>query len=530
MQLQKIFSMRVSRKVWVRPELFFLLVLIVLALLYDYQQIFFLKPVGIHQWRSCVSAAFPVNLASGGGFFTTQTNALLADNYTSDVTVIEFPLIYFIVSLFYRVFGVNEFWFRAFQVAIGFTGLIYLFKASYYFTRDWLYAAFVPLVIFTSPIYVFYLNNFIPDAMALSLIFIGFYFFLKHVHEKRFRLWWLSMLFFLLAGLSKTASLLPFIAMGVIALFDFIRRLRDKRMESYFQFDWRYIVTYLLVFLLIFAWYFYAKWYSDAHGESASAVEIRPIWRLNSESISEVLQSMNRWFITGNYHSKIFLILSAGLLVALPFFRRSANRFLYSMSILVFLGAFSFTLLFFRSMKQHDYYQINNLFIFVPLYLTLFSILSTRVPRIYRSVWTKLVLGMVVLFMILNAYEWIHLRYSNEDRQFYSSNLKIYRFDIEEYLEEIGIDQTATVYCTPDPSINISLYMCNRKGITDFALIAQTTNMEERLEKIKEAGIEYVILGSRKPYEDVENLDELLGEKVGEIRETEIFRLTSDKQ
>ena len=37
--------------------------------------------------------------------------------------------------------------------------------------------------------------------------------------------------------------------------------------------------------------------------------------------------------------------------------------------------------------------------------------------------------------------------------------------------------------------------------------------------------IEYVILGSREPYKDVENLDQILGEKIGQTGDTEIFRL-----
>ncbi len=145
----------------VRPVFLFLLILTGLALLYDFHHILFLRPVGMHQWRSCISAAFPVNLAYGGSFFRTQSNSLLADNFTSDITVVEFPLIYFIISIFYRLFGVHEFWFRGFQVAIGFMGLVYLFKASYFFTRDWVYAAFIPLVMFTSPVFAFYVSGFI---------------------------------------------------------------------------------------------------------------------------------------------------------------------------------------------------------------------------------------------------------------------------------------------------------------------------------------------------------------------------------
>ncbi len=244
------------------PVFLFLLILTGLALFFNFQHILFLRPLGIHQWRSCVSAAFPVNLAYGGSFFTTQTNALMADNFTSDVTVVEFPLIYFIISIFYRVFGVHEFWFRGFQLAIGFMGLVYLFKASYYFTRDWVYAAFIPLVIFTSPVYAFYVSGFIPDAVALSLTFGGFYYFLRYSENRRKGTWLLSMSFFLLAGLTKTSSLLPYFGLAGVALMELINRKREDGPESLFDLNRATISSYLGVLILIAGWYFYAWIYS----------------------------------------------------------------------------------------------------------------------------------------------------------------------------------------------------------------------------------------------------------------------------
>ena len=508
-----------------KPEVIFLLILILFGLVYNYHQVAFYKPVGIHQWRNSVSAAFPVNLYHGGSFFTTQTNAMLSENSTSDVAVVEFPLIYFIISLFYRIFGVNEFWFRAFQVFIGFTGLVYLFKASQYFTRDWFYAAMVPLIIFTSPVYVFYLNNFIPDAVALSITFIGFYYFMKYTSTRRFRTWLVAMLFFLLAGLTKTSSLLPFFALGGVALIDWVS-LRGKDQGSYFQFEFRYIATFILVLALVFGWYLYAKIYSDTHGGSVSKVEIRPIWKLDSETTQATLMSMKIWFRKGAYHAKYFLIFTVGLFFATVILRNKANRFLYILNILVFAGAVAFTLLFFRSMRNHDYYQINNLFIFVPIYLTFFSVLSTALPGVYRSVWTKVVMGIVMLLLVINARDRMQFRYSERDMHFVSSSKAIEMYDIEEILEEIGIDRSQKVYCTPDRSMNISLYLCNRKGLTDFSKF-RSLNLEERLEQMKKVQIEYVILGSREPYQDVENLDEILGKKVGQTGGTEIFKLTA---
>ena len=205
---------------------------------------------------------------------------------------------------------------------------------------------------------------------------------------------------------------------------------------------------------------------------------------------------------------------------------KKANRFLYTLNILVFAGALAFTLLFFRSMRNHDYYQINNLFIFVTVYLTLFSILNNAWPRVYNSIWTKLAIVAVMVLLIMNCDKRISFRYSERDMHYNSSSKTLKMFDIEDYLDEIGVERTDKVYCTPDRSINISLFLCNRKGLTDFSSFGKLS-LEERLEKMKEHDINYVILGSREHYKDVENLDQILGEKIGQTGNTEIFKLNA---
>ena len=525
---KELYPMKPSSHKGIKAEYNFFLLLVALGLLYNYHEILFMRPCGIHQWRSCVSAAFPVNYYYGGSFLTTQTNALLADGLSSDVTVVEFPLIYYIISLFYRVFGVNELWFRLVQVSIGFAGLIYLFKATYLVTRDQFYAGVLPLIIFTSPVYVFYLNGFIPDSVALSLTFGGLYYFLKFSENKRFRSWLVSMLFFLLAGITKTSSLLPYFGLGGVAVLDLAGRLRKPGVESMFVFKFRYIISYLAVMALIVAWYYYAKVYSEAHGGSVSAVEIRPIWRLDQGPIQDSWNSLKKWFNGGIYHYKYFLILSLLVFLGMLPFYKKADRFWYRLSILVFLGAFAFTMLFFRSMRDHDYYQINNLFLLVSIYLSLFAMLANIRPKLMFSPWTKVLVGIVLLVLVLTCDKKMKYRYSFDDWHYWSSMNNIARFDIEPYLEELGIDRSAKVHCTPDQSINISLYLCNRKGFTDFWPYGKLP-LDERVVQLKKAGIEYVIIGNRENFPDIENLDEILGEKIGQTGTTEIFRLSTDE-
>jgi len=521
------FLMKFFNRLWnffKKPQVLFLIILLVCGFLYNYHRIMFYKPIGIHQWRSSVSAAIALNYYHGGNFLKSQTNSLLADDRTSDVSVVEFPVIYYFVSILYRIFGFHEFWFRLTQVILGFIGLFYLFKVSYYYTKDWLYASFLPCIVFTSPIYVFYLNNFIPDSVALSFSFIGFYFFTRYMEGRSFKMWMISMGLFLLAGLIKTSSLMLYFGIGGLALIELVYSRFRKSEDKLFQFNWKYLLSYLGVLVLIVIWYGYARIYSNLHPRSVSEIEIRPIWILSEETVGLVVNNIKMWFRNGHYHSRIFLVFSLPVFGILLLVGKKASRMLYRLSILLFIGGFIFTMLFFRSMRNHDYYQINNLVFLVILYLLLFAVIRDTVPQLYRSAWLKIPLLVAMILLTGNARNYMIKSYDEKNPYMVHSSGLIEMFDVEPYLRSLGIERTDRVFCTPDRSVNISLYFCDQKGYTDFDSIGRWP-LEKRIAYMKDHQAEYVILGSRSYYEDVDNLDEILGEKIGQTGSTEIFRL-----
>ena len=290
----------------------------------------------------------------------------------------------------------------------------------------------------------------------------------------------------------------------------------------------RMLLSYLAVMVLVFGWYYYAASYSRLHGGSVSAVEIRPIWLMDREAQQASLESMRFWFRTGDYHLSWFLTGSLVLFFGmLPFYKKT-DPLLYRLNILVFPGALLFTLLFFSDMHDHDYYQINNLFLLVSLYLSLYSLLNSVIPRIFGSWWFKTAGIIAVVGLVLHCNHRAGYRYTERTYAYQDSARNLAMYDIEPYLEELGIDRTCRVLCTPDQSVNISLYLCNRKGLTDYSEYSALP-FGERIRKMKEIGIEYVILGSREPYNGIEDLDELLGEKIGQTGGTEIFKLNPDE-
>ena len=500
-------------------NMLFILVFFICFFVYGYNKILFSPPVGVHQWRNSISAAFAKNYYYNSFDYKTRTNALLADNRSSDVTIVEFPIVYYFVSILYRIFGPHEFLYRIVNILIGFLGLFCLFKAALLLFKDKWYALAVSVFVFTSPIFVFYTNNFIPDATCLSIEFIGMYFFFKYYYHRNVKHWYLSLFFMLIGGLIKTPSLIFFFSISAIGLYNiFIEK------KKYFPSFKIFFLSVTGVLLVLFAWYAYSKIYSDIHGGSVSPVGIRPLWILPKDIINITLDRMSERFNKGDYHSSKFLLLTLLLLIINAFFYKKYPRLLNQLVILTVFGAISFTLLFFRSMRQHDYYQLGNLVIIPIIYLSFFTMLYNQYPKIYQSLITKGFLVVIMVLLINDCRINMNKRFCNSDWSYYSSMKKIYQFgELEPYLRRLGIERNDIVYATPDISINISLYLMNQKGFTDYG--SQHLSPIDRLNYLKERGLEYVIVGDRKEVANFDQLENHFGNKIGQFGTTEIYKV-----
>ncbi|MBA7592835.1 hypothetical protein ES708_35029 [subsurface metagenome] len=111
-----------------------------------------------------------------------------------------------------------------------------------------------------------------------------------------------------------------------------------------------------------------------------------------------------------------------------------------------------------------------------------------------------------------------------ENYSFRASNERLIMFgDLEPYLRQLGINRTDIVYCTPDRSINISLYLCDQKGFTDFGL--SRLGFSERIEHMKERGLQYIIVGDSSLITNSTNNKNELGNKIGQFGNTQIFKV-----
>jgi len=221
-------------------------------------------------------------------------------------------------------------------------------------------------------------------------------------------------------------------------------------------------------------------------------------------------------------------------------FYRKVNRFLLHVCIFCFLGILAYFFLFFQAFDVHDYY-LTNLIIFIPLVsVTFLQFLYQNYPKVFYNKAFKIALSLMLVFLIFQTTLKNRLRY--ESRNYIGRNLVISKTDIEyfnwyhwwydnnfkafetikPYLRSIGLNRTDKVVCFADESINISLYLMDQKGYTNFGYSHLTK--AERVEFGISKGCKFLIIRNDQT-NILEELKPFLTHQIGQYQNINIYSL-----
>ena len=219
----------------IKTRLLFLALLVIMFFLYRYPHSMQKGPYSFHMWRQTDCLSWTKNyLEEGFHFFKPTVHWSLVN--TNDKTVGEFPVIFYLVSLLWSVFGQHEIIFRIVNLLIVFLGLYYVFRFTYDVTSDSFWSLFTPVLLFTSPVLVFYSNNFIVNAPSFGLALIALYQYWKYIQKGKVKHLYISSLIFLVAGLLKVPAFISFVAIAFIQFlsqFQYFRNtLKIKRIGN----------------------------------------------------------------------------------------------------------------------------------------------------------------------------------------------------------------------------------------------------------------------------------------------------------
>jgi hypothetical protein len=384
----------------------------------------------------------------------------------------------------------------------------------------------IVLMLFLSPIMVFYTWNFLPDPAALGFVFIGLYHWYRwrisadnEVSSSPVWVWF----FFSLAGLIKVSMLIPFLSLitleylksdflSVVRGFGGKQKLKVKNTEfgetivlddgenelvdgQRFGFlpvsSWRLILVYLGVIITVLAWYVYAAWLTKSTWNIHFIQTINPVKSLNElVDILNFVESV--WLDSLFFGSALFWLLFLWVFSLLK--KRGEWEIWDVLSLINFFGFVCFFLLFSRQFRFHDYYLLSGWpFVFFAL------VVIFRTQLWQRAVFVGFTGIVSIFFFVYYPIRGIGhsskmLNYRTERGNYYCQNV----INDEQGLADIGswLNQRGDpkhlkeVLVVGDPSPSTALYYLQRKGLRfapDFDSVACRGIWNKRL--VLESGI-----------------------------------------
>ncbi len=501
------------------PLVLFYSVLALIGFFYFYHIILFSPPQSIHRWRQADCLSITLNYYQHGmNFIKPELHLQISDNMDSGYAACEAPLLYYFVALLYKIFGPHEFIYRMVNMLILFIGLGALFRISLRLLHNFVAAAFVPLLVFVSPVMAYYGNNFLTDSTALALVFIGWWQYLRYIEKGNYKLYAVAILLFSLAGLLKVTLLINLAALGCLGIVWHlrIRILRDHR--QLFPGAMASFLPMMMSLVIVAAWYLYAIYYNRLHNTTAFLTSITPWWAVSKEYRKEIAP-----MILGNmpiyYSLFIRYLLLAALLVYIIFFRH-IPKYLGILTALLIAGGFIYINLYFTQFIFHDYYLIVLFSSIAFLVLAALLAIKHKYPRIFGSWIFAVSLIVILVFNIIHARKEMQRRYFGSKRE---TPVFESLFTVRPYLNSIGVKPADRIISIPDYTYCYTLYLMNQPGYR-IAKIDSTT--PALICEMIDHGARYLVVND-STYLNKPELRDFTENLVGHYQEVKIFRLSS---
>jgi len=518
--------------------LWFTVSFILVCLFYNYYHIFQLRPHSIHQWRQTDCLSITTNFYENGmDFFSPEIHNLISDNKTSGKTAGEFPILYYFIAVLWKIFGVHEWIYRLVGLLLVFLGLYSVFRITDYFLRDTFWSIGIAMLLFTSPIFANYGISFITNVSALCIVFYGWWMFLRFYDTKKERFLYFAMALFCLAGLMKVSTLISFLFLLIIFLGERLPIFNRKKIYLFSKA--RNILPFILVLFIVFLWYYYAEKYNGIHGGKYTFNSLWPIWELDHSKIMKYLSEIRKGTIYQLFNPVVLYSYILMFLAIIITPKKHTGFFYYGIYILLG-GTLTYILFWFQAFDVHDYYYIDLLLLLIFIPVAFFIYLKNHFGHFLKSVRIKIIFSLFLLLNIYYCREMLELRYFPKEKKEYlmigsQSLVDFFKwFDwnypmtmqplesIGPYLTSIGITQNDVVISIPDESINISLYLMDKKGFTGFGYT--DLQGETRIKAFVSAGAKYLIISDKNLLEK-DYLQPFLENKIGEYQGVMIFDL-----
>lgn len=498
----------------------FIITLLIVSVYYNYPKYLFYHPQSIHYWRQsdCASTALLYS-ENGMHFFKPELHNLMSEAETTGYAVGEFPFIYYMAAICYKVFGHHEFFLRGINLLIVFIGLFYFFKLVYLLSVDSFWAIILPILLFTSPLLVYYSNNYLPEAPSLGLNLIGWYFFFKFYKNPELLNLLIAVLFFAFAALIKVTSGMSLIVMISLWVLDYTGMITLSGQSRLFNKPGKSIYIITTGIALVGIWYLFAIHYNNIHFTGYFRTDILGFWQISPLEIDKTLTQMERIWKFFIFNDSVYFIMGIIYLMVLINFR---EKLLLIINSLLIIGSLLFLMLWFGLLQYHDYYFLPLLILTFFLFISWVILGRKYYPRLFNN-WLIKVAALILLILNVDyAKNKVYSRYNDS----WYREIKQDMVGIEGYAEQLGIQHDDKVICANDISPNHMLYLMNRRGWSELNNF--THDSLKVIYQIKN-GAKYLILYDPQP-EEYNYLQSFIDNRIGQKEKVLFFSLKSIDQ
>lgn len=443
---------------------------------------FFVGPHGIHYMRQTDSLSFASQYYNTGyDFFHPALFNLKNGNGNA---ACEFPITYYITSLLYGLFGKNFYFLKLLHVAIVYVGIYFIIQVAKQILNDGLYAIILGFSLFTSTIFNYYSFNYLPDIAALGFTFIGWYFIQECFKNQQTKTVITAFSFFTLGGLIKVTYMINPFTIIVFALFQLIRK--NKTFEA--NFLKKISLIGFISTLLVFLWNAYMLYYNAQNNTTNFNTKALPIWDINQKEISIVIDHITEYWYSSYFYPSTFHLLLILCIISIVFYKKRDN-ILSFLSAILLIGSVAFFILFFSQFKDHDYYFLTFLPLFVLLLIHGIKSFSNLTTNFFIHSIAKIVLIVLVIKGINYAKDGLAIRFQTVKDIYSDAGLSVR--ENEKGLHALNIPAKAKCIISSDLCPNGALYEMNRMGWT----LQDTTEFTSKnIHDYQKLGAEYIVL------------------------------------
>ncbi|HRH69088.1 MAG TPA: glycosyltransferase family 39 protein [Flavobacteriales bacterium] len=477
--------------------------------LYEYGRVLHLRPLPMHIWRQGDCLSLTWNYYTGEATFGSPVvHARIADGGSSGKSAGEFPILYWTMGQIWKVTGPSEFVYRAFGLLFHFLASYLLFLTLRRILKSDFWSIGVALLLFTSPVLLYYSIGFLTDVPAFDLALIGWYFFVRHAEDGSKRWWVLAIFSFTLATLLKVTAGMSLVALLALFALATLRPSLLGELRKAFPaagFGWAVVA---LALSGVAAWYVHAERFNNLHNGRYTFNNLWPIWEMNTEEIDRAVNFAKTILVFQIFDTSVLVVIGLAIVLLLLHVRQLPLPVALLNGMLL-LGTIIYTLCWFHAVDGHDYYFINPIItLLVPLVTWLWWLRRTH-PEIFNARWVR---WAFILFLGYNAaYARNNLimrsnptsqmdrkdllpTYHCEEPAFWNSMVNpVWEplWTIAPYLRSIGVQPQDLVMSPDDYTINTSLYLMHQPGFTEYGY-----NMEEAatFERCISLGAQYVVV------------------------------------